>query len=205
MVDHSHGSARSATSASRQGPRSSSSSGAARRRGAAGGNSTAGPGMSSPTSCVDGGHAKKWRNKPWDGPIKWQGCLAGFFALALGGSAALGQEHPTIDDGPLGPQIEGYATHYGESYNGQRMGCSGAPYRSEDPTILAVGPGRYAAWPCGTRLLVTGPVGEIVVTRQDSCPGCAPNVLDLSERGNELVCGAPPHTCRVTIRVLDPN
>lgn len=30
----------------------------------------------------------------------------------------------------------------------------------------------------------------IVVIRQDSCPGCAPNVIDLSERGSELVCGA---------------
>lgn len=101
-------------------------------------------------------------------------------------------------------QIEGYATHYGESYNGQRMGCErNSIYNSNDPTILAVGPTRYAEWPCGARLEVTGPTGiTIIVTRQDSCPGCAHNVLDLSEAANELVCGSPPHTCRVSFRLI---
>jgi hypothetical protein len=42
-----------------------------------------------------------------------------------------------------------------------------------------------------------------VVERQDACPGCGANVLDLSEAGNELVCGIPPHTCRVTIEEVE--
>ena len=100
-----------------------------------------------------------------------------------------------------------HATHYGESYNGSPMGCispngSRQYYDSNNPTILAVGPTRYAEWPCGTQLLITGPAGTIQVTRTDSCPGCSHNVIDLSELGNELVCGSPPHTCRVTIQVM---
>jgi len=108
---------------------------------------------------------------------------------------------------PPGPPdaapIEGWATHYGEAYNGQRMGCQGAGlYSSDDPTIVAVSPERYAEWPCGQQLHVSGPAGSIVVTRQDSCPGCGANVLDLSEEGNRRVCGIPEHTCRVIIEVM---
>lgn len=95
--------------------------------------------------------------------------------------------------------IQGTATHYGESYQGSPMGCGGR-YSSFDPSIVAVGPSRYREWPCGTELIVEGPAGSIVVTRQDSCPGCSPNMLDLSEAGNATVCGAPAHTCPVTIR-----
>ena len=51
---------------------------------------------------------------------------------------------------------------------------------------------------CGTLL-----AGCVVVERQDACPGCGPNVLDLSEAGNELICGAPPHTCRVTMQKVE--
>ena len=97
--------------------------------------------------------------------------------------------------------IEGRATHYGEAYNGRGMGCGGT-YWSDDASIVAVGPGRYSAWPCGTVLLVRGPAGEILVRRQDSCPGCGHNVIDLSERGSELVCGAPAHTCAVEIQMV---
>lgn len=99
--------------------------------------------------------------------------------------------------------IAGHATHYGPSYNGQPMGCPGAGfYSSADPTIAAVGPARYAQWPCGTQLRLCGPAGCATVTRRDACPGCAPNVVDLSEAANSLVCGAPPHTCDITIEVL---
>lgn len=96
-------------------------------------------------------------------------------------------------------QIDGTATHYGAAYNGSPMGCGGR-YSSDDVSIVAVGPSRYAAWPCGTQLVIDGPEGSIVVTRQDSCPGCAPNMVDLSEAGSVAVCGAPAHTCRVEIR-----
>ena len=96
--------------------------------------------------------------------------------------------------------ISGIATHYGYSYHWQRMGCGGI-YSSYDESIVAVSPARYAEWPCGTELLVTGPAGSIVVSRQDSCPGCSPNMIDLSEAGSIAVCGGQPHTCRVEIRV----
>lgn len=103
--------------------------------------------------------------------------------------------------GSVSAVVEGWATHYGESYNGQPLGCSGAGvYRSRDPSIVAVGPARYREWPCGTQLLVRGPAGSVVVRRVDSCPGCGANVLDLSEAAHEIVCGFG--TCRVTIQVL---
>lgn len=100
--------------------------------------------------------------------------------------------------------IAGFATHYGggpawgdvANYNGQTLGCGGI-YRSEDPTIVAVSPYRAGEWPCGTQLYVCGPVGCVTVTRQDACPGCSANVLDLSESAHQLVCGVG--TCRVTI------
>ena len=93
---------------------------------------------------------------------------------------------------PVGSPVAGafIVTHYGESYDGQNMGCTGAgPYRSADPTIVAVGPSRYREWPCGTRLRVSGLGGSIDVVRTDSCPGCGHNHLDLSEAGIALVCG----------------
>jgi len=79
------------------------------------------------------------------------------------------------------------------------MGCGGT-YSGSDPSIVAVGPARYAEWPCDTELLVTGPAGALVVVRQDSCPECHRNVVDLSEAGSHAVCGVPAHTCEVTIR-----
>lgn len=107
------------------------------------------------------------------------------------GNQAVGQS----GNGP----IHGFATHYGESYNGQPLGCGTGDYRSDNPEIAAVSPARYAEWPCGTRLRVCGPAGCAVVTRHDACPGCGPNVIDLSESANRLVCGVPEHTCEVTI------
>ena len=93
----------------------------------------------------------------------------------------------------------GRATHYGESYQGQTMGCGGT-YDTADPTIVAVSPDRYESWPCGTRLRVTGPAGQQDVVRTDSCPGCTGNWLDLSEAGFARVCGVG--TCEITIEVL---
>jgi hypothetical protein len=101
----------------------------------------------------------------------------------------------------VGALISGHATSYGASYNGHSMGCGGV-YSSNDITILAVSPARYREWPCGARVQVCGPAGCIVVTRQDACPGCYANLVDLSEAGNAAVCGSPPHTCRVTLQLV---
>lgn len=98
------------------------------------------------------------------------------------------------------PEASGRATHYGVSYHGQRMGCPGAGrYSTYDPTIIAVPPSRYAQWPCGTALVVSGPGGTIIGTRQDACPGCdaAGVIVDLSEEGHRRVCGVG--TCWVTV------
>jgi hypothetical protein len=99
----------------------------------------------------------------------------------------------------VGPVEPGIVTHYGVSYNGNRMGCHGTPYSSENETIIAVGPADYGEWPCGTTLRVCGPTGCVVGFRQDSCPGCGPNHLDLSEAGINTVCGDQAHVCRVQI------
>lgn len=98
--------------------------------------------------------------------------------------------------------FSGVVSHYGAGYEGQIMGCPPhAPYRSADPTIVAVSPARYAAWPCGTRFRVTGGAGAIVAVRTDACPGCTANWLDLSEAGALTVCGHYG-MCKVTIEVL---
>lgn len=99
-------------------------------------------------------------------------------------------------------QIDGFATHYGAHYQGRPLGCSGfGTYDTDNPYILAVSPARYADWPCGHKLLVTGPAGSHVVVRSDSCPGCHRNTIDLSEAGVLAVCGGV-HTCEVTIHDL---
>ena len=141
-------------------------------------------------------------------------------------------------DGDLSPEpdnpvqwpagIPGTATHYGESYNGQPLGCAGAGvYDSDDPTIVAVGPARYMDWQCGQRLVVcarheawrnrvvSGDEGLrsspdllpevrcILAVRVDSCPGCGANHIDLSERGIAIVCGAGAGRCDVLIYALE--
>ena len=106
------------------------------------------------------------------------------------------------------------ATHYCRgyadcSYAGQPLGCGNGVYDPYDPTIVAVGPSRYAEWPCGTKLRVCaretfpslqggpflGGYQELVVpgmwcinvARQDSCPGCGHYLLDLSEAAFEAL------------------
>jgi hypothetical protein len=108
-----------------------------------------------------------------------------------------------IGPAPSSPILRGWVTHYGESYQGGVLGCGTGYYESNNPEIVAVGPSHYGDWPCGTLLRVCGPASCITATRHDACPGCVANVLDLSEAGNELVCGRPAHTCRVTVQKLE--
>lgn len=77
------------------------------------------------------------------------------------------------------------------------MGCGGS-YSSNDPTIVAVSPMMYAAWPCGTGLTICGPGGCIDAVRSDACPGCGATQIDLSEEGSARVCGEVGN-CPVTI------
>lgn len=91
------------------------------------------------------------------------------------------------------------ATYYDATYNGGPLWCGGI-FDAGDATIAAVGPAHYADIPCGARVTLVGPAGTATVTRQDACPGCSASMIDLSERANELVCGAPAHTCEVEIQ-----
>lgn len=100
--------------------------------------------------------------------------------------------------------VAGKVTHYGESYNGQPLGCTGRPYSSSDATIAASAwrPDGSRPYRCGQLLYVAGPAGGITVTVQDACPGCAWNHIDLSESGIEAVCGGR-FTCAVTITRIE--
>lgn len=96
----------------------------------------------------------------------------------------------------------GRATHYGVSYNGQRMGCAGAGvYDTNNPYILAVSYELAREMPCGTRLQINGPAGTLIAPRTDTCPGCHRTLLDLSEAGSTIVCGRPS-TCQVTFTII---
>ena len=108
---------------------------------------------------------------------------------------------PTATSTPLPGSLNGTVTHYGVEFQGLPLGCGGF-YDTDDASIIAVGPDHYDDWPCGTPLEVCGPAGCIEGERQDSCPGCAPNQLDLSEAGIAIVCGAGESICEVTIRQL---
>lgn len=109
-----------------------------------------------------------------------------------------------LEPAPSSEIVRGWATHYGESYQDGVLGCGTGYYDTDNPDIVAVGPSRYEDWPCGTPLRVCGPAGCITATRHDACPGCSANVVDLSEAGDKLVCGTPPHTCRATVQELTP-
>ena len=106
-------------------------------------------------------------------------------------------------------------THYCRNYEDcpyadQPLGCGTGVYDPYDPTIVAVGPSRYVEWPCRTRLRVCSQLREtggdanatapgvedvgvlhelrcISVVRQDSCPGCGPYLVDLSEAAFEAL------------------
>src|SRR5690242_5891568 len=81
------------------------------------------------------------------------------------------------------------ATYYHPSLAGGTLGCTGyGQYDPTDETTVAVGPGFYGVWPCGTQLEINGPAGSIQAVRKDSCPGCTTQ-LDLSKAGYDLVCG----------------
>ena len=100
------------------------------------------------------------------------------------------------------PPVRGSATHYGASYQGQTMGCGGT-YDTNNTAIVAVSPDRYADWPCGTKMKISGPAGSVFVERTDACPGCSGNQIDLSEAGFIAVCGAlAAGRCGVDIALL---
>jgi hypothetical protein len=102
----------------------------------------------------------------------------------------------------LSEPMNGLVTHYGVSYHGQRMGCDGTPYDTDNESIIAVGPSHYYEWPCGTEFVICGPGECLTGVRQDACPGCGPGHLDLSEAGIVRVCGPAGGYCRVSIHTI---
>jgi hypothetical protein len=111
---------------------------------------------------------------------------------------------------PLNPGLLlGSVTPYADSLAGSTLGCNGyGAYDPDDPTVIAVGPAHYEDWPCGTSLGVcsvdtdTGVINSCIVgVRQDSCPGCPGNDLDLSRSAFEIVCPSGSR-CTVIITTL---
>ena len=148
-------------------------------------------------------------------------------AHAVGGaSESKATEKPTatptpavVDEGGPGAVWAGTASHYGQNYdpliNPKASGWLGCAryenqrgdniYDTTDPSIAAtLQLAEGGLWSCGTRFLLTGPAGTIRVIRQDSCPGCGPRDIDLSEAGFERVCGPlSVGRCDIAIEVLD--
>jgi hypothetical protein len=101
----------------------------------------------------------------------------------------------------LSQPIDGIVTHYGIAYAGNVLGCGGR-YTPEDTTIAAVGGRDDGEWPCGTLLQVCGAAGCLFASRQDSCPGCGPGHVDLSEAGIGIACGPGADVCDVRIQAF---
>ncbi len=112
------------------------------------------------------------------------------------------------------------ATRYGESFAGQPLGCGRGVYDPRALDIVAVGPERDEQMPCGTRLrLCAAPGGATVggrclrAYRQDFCPGCRGDHVDVTEAmlaylaGVRWPAGTPPPVDRleVTVEALPPS
>jgi hypothetical protein len=93
-------------------------------------------------------------------------------------------------------------THYGTRFTGRMLGCGDGTYASHDVTIVAVSPDRNKQWRCGYLLEICGEGGCIVGVRQDTCPGCDTNHVDLTEQGLDLVCGLDRGVCSASVRVF---
>ena len=90
----------------------------------------------------------------------------------------------------------GTVTHYGVGFQGQTMGCEAAgPYDTHNPWIIAVAPS--SGLHCGDLVYISGPAGANTGIVLDTCGGCGPTNLDLSEAGIERICGPEAGTCRV--------
>ena len=138
-----------------------------------------------------------WEAVP--GGVVWSGTCDGWVTYSY--AFVAGAAPPPLA-AATHPPVRGSATHYGESYQGQTMGCGGT-YDTNNTAIVAISPDRYADWPCGTKMKISGPSGSVFVERTDACPGCSGNHIDLSEAGFIAVCGSlAAGTCGVDIALL---
>lgn len=115
-------------------------------------------------------------------------------------TASSGNGGSSLRDPGLSGGTSFTVTHYGASYNGSPLGCTGRLYSSGDPSIVATAwrPDGSRTFPCGTVLRLSGPSGTILGVVQDACPGCGWYHLDLSEAGILAVCGGYG-TCTVQV------
>jgi len=91
---------------------------------------------------------------------------------------------PTSGDPTGGGPACGGADHSGEGtyYAADGSGNCSFPANPGDPMVAAMNITDYmASAVCGACVQIDGPSGQIVVKIVDSCPGCAPGDIDLSE------------------------